>query len=162
MLIYICIYTFIFIYTCIYMYMHIYQYIYICIHIYIYIYISLIIANGTKCYSILWCNSPRLYIRLKYTFSLISVKLDRLPGNSKKWTLDLFVAFGVRLVHSWAVYTHICLYQLYMTEGIHWCTRVHDVTWRYTRHDVNTCDRTRYTHTRVTSCGISHSMWIDR
>jgi len=62
----------------------------------------LIIANGTKCYSILYCNSPWLYIRLKYTYSVTSVKLDWLPGNSKKWTIDLFVAFGVRLVHSWA------------------------------------------------------------
>ena len=39
---------------------------------------------------------------LKYTYSVISVKLDSLPGNSKKWGIDLFVAFAVRLVHSWA------------------------------------------------------------
>ena len=62
----------------------------------------LIIANGTKCYSILYCSSPWLYIRLKHTYSVICVKLDSLPGNSKKWTIDLFVAFGVWLVHSWA------------------------------------------------------------
>jgi len=62
----------------------------------------LIIANGTKCYSILYCNSPWLYIRLKYTYSVISVKVDSLPGNSTKWGIDLFVAFAVRLVHSWA------------------------------------------------------------
>jgi len=62
----------------------------------------LIIANGTKCYSIFCCNSPSLYIRLKYTYSVISVKLNSLPGNSKKWVIDMFVAFGVRLVHSWA------------------------------------------------------------
>ena len=49
---------------------------------------SLIIANGTKCYSILYCNSPWLYIRLKYTYSVISVKLNWLPRNSKKWTID--------------------------------------------------------------------------
>ena len=64
----------------------------------------LIIANGTKCYSILYCNSPWLYIRLKYTYSesAISVKLDSLPAKTKKQGIDLFVAFGVRLVHSWA------------------------------------------------------------
>ena len=48
----------------------------------------LIIANRTKCYSISYCNSPRLYMRLKYMYSVISVKLDWLPGNSKKWTID--------------------------------------------------------------------------
>jgi len=48
----------------------------------------LIIANGTICCSILYCNSPRLYIRLKYLYPVISVKLDWLPGNSKKWTID--------------------------------------------------------------------------
>ena len=47
----------------------------------------LIIANVTKCYSILYCNSPRLYFRLKYIISVISVKLNWLPGNSKKWTI---------------------------------------------------------------------------
>jgi len=37
----------------------------------------LIIVNGTMCYSILYCNSQTLYIRLKYTYSVISViKLD--------------------------------------------------------------------------------------
>ena len=48
----------------------------------------LIIASSTNFYSIWYCNSPRLYIRLKYTYSVISVKLDWLPGNSKKWTID--------------------------------------------------------------------------
>ena len=42
-------------------------------------------SNNTICYSILYCNSP---IGLKYTYSVISAKLDWLPGNSKKWTID--------------------------------------------------------------------------
>jgi len=62
----------------------------------------LIITNGTICYSTLYCNSPWLYNRQKYVYSVISVKLDWLPGNSKKWTIDMFVAFGVRFFHSWA------------------------------------------------------------
>jgi len=62
----------------------------------------LIITNGTVCYSTLYCNSPTLYNRLKYVYSVISVKLDWLPGSSKKWTIDLFVAFGVRFFHFWA------------------------------------------------------------
>ena len=62
----------------------------------------LIIANGTKCYSILYCNSQSLHIRLKYTYSVISVIVDSLPGNTKKQGIDKFVVFGVRLVHSWA------------------------------------------------------------
>jgi len=63
----------------------------------------LMIPNGTKCYSILYCNSQWLYIRLKYMYSVISVIVDSLPGNTKKQGIDKFVAFGVRLVHSWAV-----------------------------------------------------------
>jgi len=62
----------------------------------------LIMRNGTICYSILYCNSPGLYIRLKQMYSVISVKLDWLPGNTKKWTIEQFVAFGVRFFHSWA------------------------------------------------------------
>ena len=42
------------------------------------------IACGTKCYSILYCNSQSLYIRLKYTYSVISVIVDSLPGNYKE------------------------------------------------------------------------------
>jgi len=34
--------------------------------------------------------------------SVISVIVDSLPGNNKKQGIDKFVAFGVRLVHSWA------------------------------------------------------------
>ena len=45
---------------------------------------SLIIATGRKCYSILYCNLPWLYIRLKCMYSVISVIVDSLPGNSKK------------------------------------------------------------------------------
>jgi len=64
----------------------------------------LIIANGTKCYSILYCNSQSLHIRLKYKYSLILAIVDSLPGNTKRQEIDKFVAFGVRLVHSWAVF----------------------------------------------------------
>jgi len=98
--IYICI--FIYIYMYVHVYICIYTYIYVCV-IYVYMYPPkygeialllatdgllcgnvfhknrmrpLIIAKGTRCYSILYCNSPRLYIRLKYTYSVISVKLD--------------------------------------------------------------------------------------
>jgi len=48
----------------------------------------LIMANGTIWCSILHCNSPWPYIRIKYMYSVISVKLDWLPGNSTKWTID--------------------------------------------------------------------------
>jgi len=48
----------------------------------------LIMSNSTICYSILYRNSPELYVRLTYTYSVISLKLDWLPGNSKKWTID--------------------------------------------------------------------------
>jgi len=62
----------------------------------------LIIPYGTICYIILYGNSPILYIKLKYMYSVISAKLHWLPGSSKKWTIDQFVAFGVRFFYPWA------------------------------------------------------------
>ena len=49
-------------------------------------------------------NSPIVYIRLKYVYSVISVIETRLPvpGNTKKWTLVSSWLIQVRLVHSWA------------------------------------------------------------
>ena len=97
----------------------------------------LIIANGTKCYSILYCNSPWRYIRLKYTYSAISVKLDSLPGNSKKWRINLFVAFEVRLVHSWPVCTNEYIYACV-------CVCVYICTCIYTYIHVYLCVYTNY------------------
>jgi len=51
-------------------------------------------------YSILYCISTALYIRLKCLYSVISAIVDWLPGNTKKWTIDKFMAFGVRFFHS--------------------------------------------------------------
>jgi len=82
----------------------------------------LIMANGTTCYSNRYCNSPRLYIRLKYLYSVISLKLDWLPGNIKKWTIDYFVAFGVRFFHSWAGYAVECFTS--SNEWIDLCTTI--------------------------------------
>ena len=62
----------------------------------------LIFPNRTKRYSILYCNSQSLHNRLKSMYSVISVIVDSLPGNTKKQGTDKFVAFAVRLVHSWA------------------------------------------------------------
>ena len=65
-------------------------------------YISVCKNIHVRVYSILYCNSQSLYIRLKFTYSVISVIVDSLPGNTKKQSIDKFVAFGVRFVHSWA------------------------------------------------------------
>jgi len=106
--IYVYMYTCTYVYICCYIYSYRYVYTYICIRprmekshscwprtIWCVVNMfhkngmrPLIIANGTKLYSILHCNSPELYIRLKHPYSVISVKLDWLPGNSKKWTID--------------------------------------------------------------------------
>jgi len=63
---------------------------------------GMIINNGTICYSVLYFSSPVLCIRMKYMQSVISVIVYWLPGNTKEWTIDKFVAFGVRFFHSWA------------------------------------------------------------
>jgi len=47
-------------------------------------------------------NSARIYVGLKYVYSVISVVEKRLPGNTKKWTLVRSWLIRVRLVHSWA------------------------------------------------------------
>ena len=41
-----------------------------------------------------------VYLRLKYVYSVISVIEERLPGNTKKWTLVRSWLITVRLVHS--------------------------------------------------------------
>jgi len=58
--------------------------------------------NGTIFYSVLYLNLAKIYIRLIYVYSVISVNDKRLPGNTKKWTLVRSWLIGVRLVHSWA------------------------------------------------------------
>jgi len=63
----------------------------------------LIRTNGTIFYSILNCNLRALHSRLKYVYSVISVIVDWLPGNTKNWAIDKFVAIGVRFFHSWTV-----------------------------------------------------------
>jgi len=60
-------------------------------------------TNGTIFESVLYLNSAKVYIRLNYVYSVISVKDKRLPGNTKKWTLVRSWLIRVRLVHSWAV-----------------------------------------------------------
>ena len=45
-------------------------------------------CQSYKMLSIFGCKWPWLNIRLKYTYWIISVKLDWLPDNSKKWTID--------------------------------------------------------------------------
>ena len=79
----------------------------------------LIITNGTICYSILYSNSTQLYIRPIYMYSVISVIVDWLPGNTKKWTMDKFVAFGVRFFHSWADVSEWVSRITHMNESCH-------------------------------------------
>ena len=64
-------------------------------------------TNGTIFYSILYRNLRLLYDRLKYVYLVISVIVDWLSGNTKKWTIDKFVAFGMRFFHSRADWSHM-------------------------------------------------------
>jgi len=48
-------------------------------------------TNGTTLYSILYLNARAVYSRPKYIHSVISVKLDLLPANTKNMAIDLFV-----------------------------------------------------------------------
>jgi len=51
---------------------------------------------------LLYLDSTRVYIRLKYKYSVISIIDKRLPGNTKKWTIARSWPFRVRFLHSWA------------------------------------------------------------
>jgi len=51
---------------------------------------------------IYYLNSARVYIRLIYVYSVISVNDKRLPGHTRKWTLVRSWLIRVRLVHFWA------------------------------------------------------------
>ena len=59
---------------------------------------SIIRSTGTIFYSLSYSNSRTHFYRLKYMYSVISVIVDSLPGNTKNWESTA----RVRLVHSWA------------------------------------------------------------
>jgi len=61
-------------------------------------------ANGTIFCSLLYLDSRLAFRRLKYIYSIISVTVDLLPGNTEIMTIDLFRPTRVRFLHSWAVY----------------------------------------------------------
>ena len=73
----------------------------------------LIRTDCTIFYSFLYCNLGHLRrkydVRRIFVYSIISVKLDCLFGDTKKWTIDKFVAVGVRFFHSWAERTGLGL-----------------------------------------------------
>jgi len=72
----------------------------------------MIIPNCSKRYSILSCTTQSIYIRLKYTYSLISVNINSLPGNTKKEGIDKFEAFRSAISPSLsqhpAIFWHFC------------------------------------------------------
>jgi len=65
--------------------------------------IPFIRTNCATFYLIIDCNFQALYSSLKYMYSVVSVLLDLLPGNTKKQGIYKFVVIGVRFLHSWAV-----------------------------------------------------------
>jgi len=53
-------------------------------------------------YSLLYLNSRQGFKGLKYLCPVISVKMERLPGNTKNWLFSPSWTARVRLVHFWA------------------------------------------------------------
>ena len=64
--------------------------------------VSIIRSTGTVFYSLLYLNSRRGFNGLKYMYSVISVIVDSLPGNTKNRESTRSWTARVRLVHSWA------------------------------------------------------------
>ena len=58
--------------------------------------------NDTMFYSLLYLNSPRGHGRLKYLTPVIRVKMERLPGNTKKRLFTRSWTARVRFLHPWA------------------------------------------------------------
>ena len=66
---------------------------------------SIISTIVTICYSLLYRNSWIGFNGPKFLYSVISVIENRLPGNTKKWTLAHSWTARARLVHPWAEHT---------------------------------------------------------
>jgi len=52
---------------------------------------SIIRSTGTVFYSLSYINARQGFLGLKYVYSVISVIVDSLPGNTKKSGIDPFV-----------------------------------------------------------------------
>jgi len=59
-------------------------------------------SRGTMFYSLLYFNSRRGYVRLKYLYTVISVKMDSIPVNTKNRESTRSWTARVRFLASWA------------------------------------------------------------
>jgi len=72
-------------------------------------------TNGTIYKSLLYLHSTVVHIRLEYDYSVISVIVDSLPGNTRNQESTRSWLIGVRLFHRWAdlsacVAFHPCMF----------------------------------------------------
>jgi len=63
---------------------------------------SIIRLTGTEFYSLLYLNSRRAFCKIKYMYSVISVIVESLPGNTKNQESTRSWTARVQLVHTWA------------------------------------------------------------
>ena len=70
---------------------------------------SIIRFTGTVICSLLYLNSRQGFNGLKYVYSVISVIVDSLPGNTKNRESTRSWTARVRLFHPWASLTETCL-----------------------------------------------------
>ena len=63
---------------------------------------SIIRLTGTEFYSLLYLNSRRAFCKIKYMYSVISVIVDSLPGNTKNQESTRSWTARVQSVHPWA------------------------------------------------------------
>jgi len=71
-------------------------------------------TNLTMFYGLLYVNSPRGHNRLKHLTPVISVKMERLPGNTKNRLFTRSWTARLRFLHPWAVSTCESMYIYYM------------------------------------------------
>ena len=84
---------------------------------------SIIRSTGTVFYSLLYLNARQGFNGLKYVYSVISVIVDSLPGNTKNRESTRSWTVRVRLVHPWEACVS-CMVQY--TQYHAWCN-IHNI-----------------------------------
>ena len=80
---------------------------------------SIIRSTGTVFYSLVYINSRRCFNGLKHVYSVISVIVDSLPGDTKNRKSTRSWTARVRLVYPWAgSWLHLFLFILMMKRDL--------------------------------------------
>ena len=144
-------------------------------HDHLFVYLSLIHkrgispmirTNGTILYSILYFNSRAVYSKLKYMFSVISVKFDLLPANIKNMAIELFVGIqsaispflgGIYIYIYIFMYIHIYTYIYIYTQLYNICIYEYMYTLAHPSQNILRTLLHSFSSTALYLCNRSHN-----